>query len=653
MSDQQFQPNPAVQPAAGEEDPLTELARIVSGEEARSHDQQPASLHTPPGAGDDEFDLEAQLMAELGGEPAAPQPAPTLATPAQAAPFEGAPSPARFAGQPAPQVPPSEPAPAAAYHPPAPPVQPTHDSAWPPQTSAAAPEQALMNEHQHADDALDFGAAFTREVSALESQPPASAGIPPGVSHEPAMDDLLDRQLDETVHQLQLQVADDTGMEEVFADAFAKELSQEIASDAAGEPESVPLQGGWPEGETHAANLDFAAAAATASSASDPAVAPDFAGDLAHEITDPQMELAAQAVEFEAQLDDPRSERGERRSIWPAAVALLLALLGGAGAIAYGYLGSTDQAGNEPIVVLAERDPVKVEPEDPGGTVIANQDKASYDRVAGRPADESGQDRLVSGTEEPIELSASRQPTAADAASLLPAKDEARLPRSSQPVDTQNPLPLMAPRKVRTVAVKPDGTIISADGTQVAGLTPRAVTPQSVEATPAANAIDGAITTGEPAVPTRSPLPLQSTAVAFAAETPPESQAQAQAIASSVGEGQDDQAVTVARVEPVEEAAPTAAASAATVATQPAQAGEQYVVQISSQRSLEAAEATYENLKQRFSGLLADKGKDIQRAEVEGKGTFFRVRVPAGSKEAAVDLCSRYQSAGGSCFVTR
>jgi hypothetical protein len=43
----------------------------------------------------------------------------------------------------------------------------------------------------------------------------------------------------------------------------------------------------------------------------------------------------------------------------------------------------------------------------------------------------------------------------------------------------------------------------------------------------------------------------------------------------------------------------------------------------------------------------------IVKAEIAGKGTFWRVRVPAGSRNEAVKLCESYKSAGGSCFVSK
>ena len=51
--------------------------------------------------------------------------------------------------------------------------------------------------------------------------------------------------------------------------------------------------------------------------------------------------------------------------------------------------------------------------------------------------------------------------------------------------------------------------------------------------------------------------------------------------------------------------------------------------------------------------VIGGKGVDIKKAEIAGKGTYFRVRIPAGTRDEANALCSRYKSAGGSCLVTR
>jgi hypothetical protein len=78
-----------------------------------------------------------------------------------------------------------------------------------------------------------------------------------------------------------------------------------------------------------------------------------------------------------------------------------------------------------------------------------------------------------------------------------------------------------------------------------------------------------------------------------------------------------------------------------------------YVMQISSQPSIELAQASATNLSQRYSNIIGGRQIKIQRAEIEGRGTFHRVRVVASSRDDAIALCERYKSAGGSCFVAR
>ena len=53
------------------------------------------------------------------------------------------------------------------------------------------------------------------------------------------------------------------------------------------------------------------------------------------------------------------------------------------------------------------------------------------------------------------------------------------------------------------------------------------------------------------------------------------------------------------------------------------------------------------------SEVIGGKGVNIVKAEIAGKGTFWRVRVPAGSRGDAVSLCESYKAAGGNCFVSR
>jgi len=76
-------------------------------------------------------------------------------------------------------------------------------------------------------------------------------------------------------------------------------------------------------------------------------------------------------------------------------------------------------------------------------------------------------------------------------------------------------------------------------------------------------------------------------------------------------------------------------------------------MQIASQPSEDAAKSTFQDLARRYSGVLGGRDATIVKAEIAGKGTFWRVRVPAGSRNDAISLCESYKAAGGSCFVSK
>lgn len=78
-----------------------------------------------------------------------------------------------------------------------------------------------------------------------------------------------------------------------------------------------------------------------------------------------------------------------------------------------------------------------------------------------------------------------------------------------------------------------------------------------------------------------------------------------------------------------------------------------YVIQIASLPSQAEAQTSYSRLSAKFSGIIGGKGVDIRRAEIKNKGTYYRVRIPAGSKQEAQALCSQYKAAGGSCLVSK
>ena len=105
-----------------------------------------------------------------------------------------------------------------------------------------------------------------------------------------------------------------------------------------------------------------------------------------------------------------------------------------------------------------------------------------------------------------------------------------------------------------------------------------------------------------------------------------------------------DKTQEVASAEPTQKVADTQ-----TTTTPPGS----YVIQIASLPSEAEAQSSYNKLSAKFSGVIGGRGVDIRKAEIKNKGTYYRVRILAGSRQEATELCARYKSAGGSCLVSK
>ena len=345
--------------------------------------------------------------------------------------------------------------------------------------------------------------------------------------------------------------------------------------------------------------------------------------------------------------DEAAQPRAARRGLMVAAAVAGVALLGGIGAFALSFGGgeSTDQ----PAIVRADDGPVKVRPENPGGASVPNQDNMVYDRVAGEEnADGTAQEQLVSASEEPVDLLARGEETSSGLPGVamdLPAKSEERIDPAAQAVEEggNDELVAIAPRRVRTMIVRPDGTIVQRE--EIAG--------------------DAA---GEP---TSQLLPARVVSTERTAPAGEES-AMAPATGEEVAALDDGPTVETPPTAPIYTPRPTAAEAPAAPARQeprvaavepkparqpatPAVTGgtSEWSMQIASQPTEAGAQASYQDLARRYGSVIGGKGVNIVRADIPGKGTYYRVRIPSASRDEAVRLCSRYKSAGGSCFVSK
>ena len=365
-------------------------------------------------------------------------------------------------------------------------------------------------------------------------------------------------------------------------------------------------------------------------------------------------------------IEAPRSGRGK----WLAFGAIGVALVG---ALAiYGSLGDGTTDGEVPAIVRADNEPVRVAPDNPGGTIVPNQDRVVFNEVGGaNSVPEQPQETLVDGRQEPAIASA-------------PVKEEDRVLNGDNSAEsTANNGTAIAPRAVQTVTVRPDGTLVVNPPADLAAAAPQAeivpeVRPEVAAAAPAQPMPEPPVAEIAAAPVAEAPLPAEPVSEAAAIDAPikeiaeakvpvrmvelkpvvqkPKVKAQKVQALEAVPSRPSDQPVNIINNDAPavpEQPAEQQTAAAAPAPQADALAAGNYAIQIASTPSEESAISTLRGLSGKFGSVLGGKDYAIQKAEVPGKGTVFRVRILAGSKADAGKLCARYKSAGGSCFVTR
>lgn len=290
-----------------------------------------------------------------------------------------------------------------------------------------------------------------------------------------------------------------------------------------------------------------------------------------------------------------------RKKLYGGVAACLLGVVA-----AYSFMRSGGISGNgEAPLVTASTEPTKVPPEAPGGKEFPDQNKQIYERNS-----IEGKTQIVNREEQPVDV----QQAARGIAGSSGRSDYGE------------------PRKIRTVAVGPDGTVIGGEAAHPApraSAEPAATRPASTGASPNARAVQST-----PALATEAPsattTPAEPAAQPIAAPAPPRRPA--------------------ALVATTSEAAQPAATTQA--ATAPTSAGGGFVVQFGVSGNEAEGVARFRKLQNQHPDLMADVGGSVRPAEVNGK-TIFRIRSIPMSKEASDTLCSKLKAAGTECYVAR
>ncbi|MEP2944391.1 MAG: SPOR domain-containing protein [Hyphomicrobiales bacterium] len=367
-----------------------------------------------------------------------------------------------------------------------------------------------------------------------------------------------------------------------------------------------------------------------------------------------EINLDSENEHFSYDLDDEaHSNRG--RSLLAVAAVLLIAVIGGSAAY---YVFGIGENGDSDIVVAASDEPVRVKPTDPGGKTIPNQDRTVYDAISGseKNQDTTGDlvdssESLIVGVGDDVEKSTPR----------------VVLPGLSNDAPISSTTPPKGPRSVRTVVIRPDGSIVpetkTPKTTTVAlntptpdTATPETAPPTSIVAPDQDNLIPRVVETEEVSQPIESNEPAATFSPQDFAPTPPIPRVKR---------------ITTARVQSTQPApratTPTAsnepialrpssqtqrASSPAASAPQTSSSGG-FVVQLSSQRSADQARTAFIGLQRRFS-VLSSYSPIVKRADLGARGIFHRLQVGKfNSRSEAISLCENLKAAGGDCIVSR
>jgi SPOR domain len=312
------------------------------------------------------------------------------------------------------------------------------------------------------------------------------------------------------------------------------------------------------------------------------------------------------------------------------------AVLGVGGALIAGRSTSMLSSG-EPPLIKATNEPSKVQPQSPGGVEFPNQNKQIYER-----AGQETQTKVVNREEQPVDVRQATRTGSTDAAG--PAGNSA----------APTGLALGEPRKVRTISIRPDGTVILPDAKPAAAPAAMTLPPTTQARAPQAAMPLAPVAAETPHAGSAGTTP----APRLAAATPSASGGSSPQAASTPQPGPQRVAsaqpgVVPAAAQPASQRLASVQPTAPAGSPQPADAasGEGFSVQLGVSASETEAKATLQRFQQKFTDL---KGKAplIRKAEVNGS-TLYRVRVGPMPRDEAASLCSKIQGQGGQCFVAK
>ncbi|MDX7949637.1 SPOR domain-containing protein [Lichenihabitans sp. Uapishka_5] len=298
--------------------------------------------------------------------------------------------------------------------------------------------------------------------------------------------------------------------------------------------------------------------------------------------------------------------RGSRRTL--VVLAAVVALTGGGlGATFLMRDGSGLHGSNgAPPTIMAAETPTKVPSPDVASGNAPDANTALLEKTGSDKVDNA---KVVTNNEQPVDLNQLPKTASTDAAAG----------------STEATSAFPQPRKVKTVLIRPDGSVVGE-------------APQAAAAAPIGMVLPQAA--GGAAPVSAEPKPSTPKSTGRASATPTSPVAGASGTKPAVAPTRAPKAAILAS------ATPSAAADA------PAAAPGTWSVQLGAPPSEQEAKDMSTRLQKKFAAELGGAKPAIVKADRDGK-SIFRVRVGNLAQADAKTLCTKLQGSGGSCFVVR
>jgi hypothetical protein len=362
-----------------------------------------------------------------------------------------------------------------------------------------------------------------------------------------------------------------------------------------------------------------------------------------------------------------------------AMIGTVIALKGGAPGLS-----------RDPPFIAAAQGPTKVQPPSDETVTASNDAGGSLLKDSAKPASV----KVINSEEQPVDLSAeasignppaaqANPPAAADlvkspvdglSATPVAATVDTPLvplPAAAPPAPTTSEFP--APKPVRTVSLRPDGTPIAApnppDQSAVAApaaaplQSPPAAAPTQAPAKLPPNAASDAAGVAQPSTPKLdfptklSPKSSARVVVAKTDTTAPDATAQtpsapAAPVKQAPKKPKPEQTQAEATETPAAPATPPAAPATPPVDATAATASGGWAVQLAAPKSEAEASSAMARLTSKYSADLNGSALGVHKAVVNGE-TIYRLRVVGLTKADAAALCARLKGDGGACFIAK